>query len=69
MHRKMRSGYEVLIETLQEKIFLLETYAYEEGKSKAVQEGVREKEAWLHSFLTSALDGGVSFTPKRSYPR
>jgi hypothetical protein len=27
MHRKMRSGYKVLIERPQEKIFLVETYA------------------------------------------
>ena len=32
MHRKMRSGYKDLIEKLQKKIFLLETYEYEEGK-------------------------------------
>jgi hypothetical protein len=69
MHRKMKSGCD-LIEVLQEKIFLAETYEYEEGRSKAVHEGVRKTEAWLHSFLTSALDGGgISFTPKQSYPR
>ena len=54
MHRKMRSGYKDLVEKLQENIFLVETYEYEEGKSKAVHEGVRGTEAWLHSFLTSA---------------
>lgn len=70
MHRKTRSGYKDVIEKLQEKIFLLETYKHEEGKSKAVHEGVRRTEAWLHSFLTSAIEGGgVSFTSKRSYPR
>jgi hypothetical protein len=55
MHRKMKSEYKDLIEILQEKIFLVETYKYEEEKSKTVHEGVRETEVWLHSFLTSAL--------------
>jgi hypothetical protein len=52
----MKSGYKYLIEILQKKTFLVETYKYEEGKSKAVHEGVRGTEARLHSFLTSAID-------------
>ena len=60
----MKSGNKDLIEIFQEEIFLVETYKYEEGNSKAVHEGVRETEAWLHSFLTSALDeGGLASFP------
>jgi len=56
MHRKMKSGYKYLIEMLQKKTFLVETYKYEEGKCNAVHESVRGTEARLHSFLTSAID-------------
>jgi hypothetical protein len=46
------------MEILQEEIFPVETYKYEEGNSKAVHEGVRETEARFHSFLPSALHEG-----------
>jgi len=68
MHRKMRSGYKNLIEKLQKKkIFLVETYEYEEVKNKAVHEGVRGNGDMAPTIPNLGNRWrGVSFPPKRS---